>query len=301
MNDIGSLPAKHPPFGTPLQPQDTGKRQKGDSNFAAFLADGEAQPTRTAEQTGSVPRSPAMIPQSAVTREGSGSQDALTSGLKSAPAFFAAIAAGQTRYNAAPQVSDQAIAFNARPIVGPASFSHSPEEVFAALEDVNGAQFAAARADVAASVGIDEGHVVLKLDQPSVAQRSTAAATPKTTPAPGTASPTIQAFKARQIDATLQPPQIGNSAKSGANLEASTRSTSRQSSSAPVLAVHLTGAQNPAFAQLLASPSEYRLVIRGQRLSEDMRELVLRAVRSGLSEYGLPNRPLEIFEQEGQH
>ncbi|MEO0830708.1 MAG: hypothetical protein AAFY03_09640, partial [Pseudomonadota bacterium] len=57
--------------------------------------------------------------------------------------------------------------------------------------------------------------------------------------------------------------------------------------------------RSPAFAQVLASPSEYRLVIRSLRLSEDMRDLVLRAVRSGLAEFSLPQMPLSVFEQKG--
>ncbi|MEO1221739.1 MAG: hypothetical protein AAFY42_10385 [Pseudomonadota bacterium] len=303
MNEIGWLPAKHSPFGTPIQPQEPAKGRKEGEDFAAFLSDGnagDAQQTKPGDMTGIGSRAPATIPQSAATSEALGSQDALISGSENAPVFFAAIANGQARYDATNQVSDTAVAFNERPIVGPASFSHTPDEVFGAVKGVDTAQLAAARADFAGSIGTEDGHVVLKPDQPSIATRSVSPAPPSTAPVPGTATATVQGQRTVALEGASVPQAGSNSASAQPNMEATVKSDGRLSKSTPTLPLNMTAAQSPAFAQLLASPSEYRLIIRSQRLSEDMRELVLRAVRSGLAEYGLPNRPLEIFEQEGQ-
>ena len=303
MNEIGWLPAKNSPFGTPVQPQEPSKGRKEGENFAAFLSDGnagDAQQTKPASATGIGSRAPASIPQSATKSETLSSQNALNPGGEDAPVFFAAIPNGQARYDATNQVSDTAIAFNERPIVGPSSFSHTPDEVFAAVEGVDTAQFAAARADIAGSIGIEDGHVVLKPDQPSIAARSTSPAPPRTAPVPGTATATVQGQMAAALEGASATQAGSNSASARLNVEAAAKSDGRLSKATPTLPLNMAAAQSPAFAQLLASPSEYRLIIRSQRLSEDMRELVLRAVRSGLAEYGLPNRPLEIFEQEGQ-
>ncbi|MEL7218533.1 MAG: hypothetical protein AAGK01_08900, partial [Pseudomonadota bacterium] len=92
-------------------------------------------------------------------------------------------------------------------------------------------------------------------------------------------------------------PAIGNSTKAAG--ESGAQNASRANSSATVLPVQMASTQSPAFAQVLATPSEYRLVIRSLRLSEDMRDLVMRTVRSGLAEFGLPQMPLSVFEQKG--
>jgi len=320
MNEVGWLPAKNSPFGKTVEIQKSGNGAGKSESFAAFLSEGGAPANGKAsgaanvqaQQTGSLPRAPASVPQSAVDPTNAGAQDAFTLSSGNQPAFFAASAQGQASYNAAPGLNDEAIAFNARPIVGPASFGHSADDVFSAVEGVDNEAFAAARAELRGSIGFAAGHLVVTPDragsqqdnrlgiQPGNGSMPVSASTPRSAPVFGTASATSQGAKAVRIDAPLQPLVSGNSAKGNAQNETNSRSSDRASSSAPTLPVHLSAAQNSAFAQILASPSEYRLVIRGQRLSEDMREHVLRAVRSGLAEFGLPTLPLSVFDQEGR-
>lgn len=288
MNEIGWLPAKNSPFGSPAETQKASDTKDKSETFAAFLAksdqaqrDQAPQRANKRQAAPSTTRAPASIPQSAVTREGTNSQNTPTSGL----------AAQQASYSAAPQVSDTAVAFNARPIVGPASFSHTADKVFAPIEGVDSEQFAAARASLGSHLGIDDGHLFIKADQPSNLVSAISVSAPRAAPVPGTAIAAATAPKNARIDAPAPAQISGNSAK------ASTASSGRTASAAPVLPLQMTAAQSPAFAQLLASPSEYRLVIKGQRLSQDQREQVMRAVRSGLAEFGLPALPLAVFDQ----
>lgn len=312
MNEVGWLPAKNSPFGKTVETQKSGNGAGKSESFAAFLSEGGAPANGKAsgaanvraQQTGSVPRAPASVPQSAVDPTNAGAQDALTLSSGNQPAFFAASTQGQASYNAARGLNDEAIAFNARPIVGPASFNHSADDVFSAVEGFDNEAFAAARAELRGSIGFADGHPVITTDRPgnqqSNASVTVSASTPRSAPVPGTATATAQSTRAAQTDVPAQPMVAGNSAKDSALNERSAKGASRATSSAPTLPVHIAAAQNPAFAQILASPSEYRLVIRGQRLSEDMREHVLRAVRSGLAEFGLPTLPLSVFDQEGR-
>lgn len=314
MNEVSWLQPKNASQPAPSQPQKPdGAADKG-TNFAAFLSgenhgSGAVGANQQGQLSGQTARAPAIIPsgslnESAVDRAGAGASDALTIGNNRAPAFFAATSVGQVGFRAAPQVSDEAIAFNARPIVGPASFSHSPDEVFAAIEGVDAEAFAAARSALAGSLGVEDGHLAITPDAAEINNagrvQSTKAATPRSTPVPGSAVASTQGGRAAGVDALAQPLAGGNSAKSSNTSEANARGSSRTASTTQLLPVQMAAAQTPAFAQVLATPSEYRLVIRGQRLSEDMRELVMRAVRGGLAEYGLPQMPLAVFEQEGR-
>ena len=288
MNEIGWLPAKNSALGSAIEtPKKGGVQDKGET-FAAVMANGGSarQQTVKRELAGSTTRAPASIPQSAVTREGVASKDTLASG--SPPAN---LTAQQASYSAAAKVSDTALAFNARPIVGPASFSHTADAAFTPVEGVDATQFEAARANLGSHLGIDDGHLFIKADQPGNLASAISVSAPRAAPVPGTAIAAATAPKTARIDAPA-PAQIrGNSAK------ASNASTDRTASTARAAPLQMAATQSPAFAQLLASPSEYRIVIKGQRLGQDQREQVMRAVRSGLADFGLPTLPLAVFDQ----
>ncbi len=297
MSNIGWLPPKHSPFGTTQaapQPQRAERNGGSGSKFAAFL-NGDAQGKNRAEQTqesrGTSQSVPSSISQSAVNRDEAGAQVGLNS-----PTMLE----DQASYRAAPDVSDNAIAFSARPIVGPASFSHTPETISAPINGIDSPEFAAMRAEIVGSFGIMDGHRVFNQYSNATPAGLFEPAATRTTPVPGYAIAATSGLQSAQVDAPGLA-QIGSSsAKASAGQEQSTRAASRTANAAPIQSLQMWSAQNSAFAQLLASPSEYRVMIRGARLSEQQRDQVMRAVRSGLSEFGLPSKPLEVFEREGQ-
>ncbi|MEP1422309.1 MAG: hypothetical protein ABJK59_11120 [Erythrobacter sp.] len=294
MNEVSWLQPKNASQPAHSQPKKTDDATDNRANFTAFLSgdnDGGGMGS-------------AVVPlgasdHSAVDRAGAGVRDALTSSIDRAAVFFAAMQKGQLGYSAASQVSDEAIAFNARPIVGPASFNHSPDEIFTAIDGIDGEEFAAARAAIAGSIGLEGRHAITTPESAGGVQ-PTSAATPRSAAAAGNEIAPTQGGWAAVVDAPVQPLVGGDTAKFGNNSEANVRNSSRTASAAPLLPTQMAAAQSPTLAQVLATPSEYRLVIRGHRLSEDMRELVMRAVRGGLAEYGLPQMPLAVFDQEGR-
>lgn len=298
MNEIGWLPTKNSPFGTAVEPQKTDPKQKANGDFAQVLAGTGSQAqqeARISQRSGLSTRAPASIPQSAVSPEGANGQDALASGIGAA-SIAQALNAQQAAYNSGSHVSDEAVAFNARPIVGPASFNHSPDEIFLAVNGGDTAQFAAARASLASSIGMQDGHIVLTQDQPGQIGRLPVSASPTTLPSSGIASPGVKDLNTTRVEPAALPQISGNSAKAEISSEAIARTGNRAASSAPVLQLSLAAAQSPAFAQLLANPAEYRLVIRGGRLNQDQREEVLREVRSALAQAGLPDLPIDLID-----
>ena len=60
-----------------------------------------------------------------------------------------------------------------------------------------------------------------------------------------------------------------------------------------------TSAASSTFAQLVAGQSEYRLIIRGQRLNAGEKEQLIQDLNLTLSELGLPLQPVRLLVTEG--
>ncbi|MEM1051662.1 MAG: hypothetical protein AAGI28_06150 [Pseudomonadota bacterium] len=293
MNEIGWLPAKHSPFGTPIAAKSASNAGREESNFAAFLANSDNGEQQSELNTS--PRAPAAIPinksaSNSVLGEASPGGDLKTSSN---------IMDERASYSTASQLRDSAIAFDARPIVGPASFAHTPDTVFGQMGFIDRGEIAAVQAYFAASIDGDESQYFLNLHRSESVSRAVSALISQAATLPANAMAPSQGIQSNRLDPPSMPQAERSLTNAGLQPEASGRQSNRSASTAAVFPLHMLAAQSPAFAQLLASPSEYRLVIRGQRLSEDQRNEVLRAVRGGLAEFGMPTRPIAVFERDG--
>lgn len=308
MNDISWLGQTNAPEQRPVERQKTGdgESEKGSkASFAAFLTGDGVEPSRAqaqAQLASQTPKTLANIPATAVDPTSVHARDALSTQSRGVSVFFASTQNGPVSFRAVAQVNGEAIAFNARAIVGPASFAHTPDDVFSSLENLNAKTFAGAREAFIASMGVEAEAIGLALNSPSIGYRSSdrpsGVLMRSTVPAPGgTIAPALgRGVQSASNSAAVQS-VVGTTTSVVSDTSAQT--APRASHSAPALPVQMASTQSPAFAHILATPSEYRLVIRSLRLSEDMRDLVMRTVRSGLAEFGLSQMPLSVFEQNG--
>lgn len=212
---------------------------------------------------------------------------------QTAPAKNYEIEVGRFHYNGNKHSSGTAIAFCARAIVAPASIQYScqyraessfkfdqyekPQNIFTALSESD-----------ALLRGLDS-LMALQFTRLSNRPASEGSAgqlalnVPMLTPdgRPGAAvkvvAPPLQ--RTNFTFGLIEHTQLsGQTARSGSSLSAKSSSVQLQT-----------------FAQLAASQSEYRVIIRGLKMSDTERDLVLRGINVALRQLGLPFQPVQIM------
>ena len=298
MNDIGSLPARLFPFGSDqVAPENEPrvKRDKPDTGFAKLLEEPQGKEPQAAVQANHNLLAPANGKPDRAEQAKAADARQVTSQSENAPTVPLGNAATETNYNAETDIGDSAVSFGARPIVGPTSTQHSREEPLLADPEISAPELADLQAKMASQLETLE-------QSAAPSQRGVGTFSQVGTMAPIASTP-AQALSAAQgpiAPRSVAAPIVAPISNQQAGQAQSIQSPQKVTAAATARFVPTSSAQTPAFAQLLASPSEYRLIIRGQKLSESEREHLMREINSALMQLGLPFHPVHMTHQDGE-
>ncbi|GAA4044766.1 serine/threonine-protein kinase [Parerythrobacter jejuensis] len=203
------------------------------------------------------------------------------------------------RYTLQVHVGDRALAFNARPLVGPAAAEFSSTLV------ADGVQGTAALA-AGPAAGQQAGQTIAALDGVSVEpdfmlnatdERHAAArfARSATVAANTTAIPTSRAVPAgpSQQSAPQQATQ-----RVADNTRALDPARPAEAARSPAMSLPMQ-ARAQLFAQLVAAASEYRVAVRGAQLSQADNDRLIADIRAALRSYGLADLPISLSASAG--
>lgn len=201
------------------------------------------------------------------------------------------------RYIAHPEIGDDAVAFGARAIVGPSFVLFETENIASVYSQLAYPEEIDALPPRFAEQGLRKpskafagrpqpGHAVAGLNSSAIIQTTIQV----TSPIVSTQMSRGQLAAASSVFSLDRPvvdtgPRIGNA-------QGTKSSTQTQTAT-------MQAAQSSTVAQLLASPSEYRLTIRGKRLSESESENVVREISLALTQLGLALQPVRVMHQKG--
>ncbi len=200
------------------------------------------------------------------------------------------------RYVAHPKIGDDAVAFSARGIVGPSRVRFVIEKVTSAgsqLAQPEGLHTHRQKSAEQKVNGLSQAFAAKPQLGRAIAGSSLSSV----------ARPTIQITRPNPL-AALSRSQFGAASlvwannRSVSNSEPHTSNTQGTRSSTQTQVPALQRAQSPAVAQLLASPSDYRLMIRGKSLSESERDYVVREINLALTQLGLALQPVRVMHQK---
>ena len=298
MNDIGSLPARLFPFGSDkvaAENEPQVKRDKPDTGFAKLLEEPQGEEPQAAGQGKHNLSRPASGKNSMAGQARVTDARQATSQSENADATALGEPAPETSYNADTDIGDSAVSFGARPIVGPTSTQHSREEPLLADPEISAPELADLQAKMASQLETLE-------QSAAPSQRGVGTFSQVGTMVPIVSTP-AQALSAAQgpiAPRSVAAPIVAPISNQQAGQAQSIQSPQKVTAAATARFVPTSSAQTPAFAQLLASPSEYRLIIRGQKLSESEREHLMREINSALMQLGLPFHPVHMTHQDGE-
>lgn len=198
---------------------------------------------------------------------------------------------GPVSYSLKVKIGEDAVSFDARPIVGPASFEAAVDptvqtapaaepsaEALSLIDPAIADRTSTAQPRAWFGVGEDRGQVVIGPMAPrGIAAMQTRGAVGPAAQASGQAYGAPSAnHRSAQGTHSIQP--LGESGRPQSEAQ---------------------GARAHVFAQLLASASEYRVAVRGTRLSESEAERLAQAIRSVLKGYGLADLPVVLSAPGG--
>lgn len=206
---------------------------------------------------------------------------------------------GARAYSLKADVADHALAFQARPIVGPAAVDAGPQQAISLVEPQSPA------ADTALSQPLDRrGAERVPLDglsfeptlhaRPSDGRIEAAATSRRATVAPFANPVTVPSVT--RAAATLQSQQgVRPLVEQTQRIEqARSADASRPAQLAPQLQ-----ARAQLFAQLVAAATEYRVAVRGAQLSRADHDRLIADIRAALLSHGLADLPITVSTNSG--
>ncbi len=213
------------------------------------------------------------------------------------------IKAEERSYSLEVEIGNDAIAFNARPIVAPTATAQ--DNASQSLENVR--EMSQSRAEqVAASAG---GPKDTTPPAPPPSQLGSLSSPSRTDQNLSTLNANSQIARTQnqpKVSIGLQTPSSDLASQAPAE-NRSSRLHSQPHSRAENIAKHrgiqtLQSIQtnSPVFAQILAKTGEYRLIIRGTQLSQEDNQRLQREVRTALISMGFPERPINISSNENE-
>ena len=220
--------------------------------------------------------------------------------LHSSPVLATALAALElgvelaSGYSLQVAIGDEALAFQARAIVGPVAIAPESDQELGFPMQIAGtssAQLPSSNEGIRAEDASDRLDMAPRFFLlPSDTRCSASATTSKASPLPSSASRTRAAVA--PLGKWAQMAQLSAPIASRAVRES-------QAASVPAQAEATSGGQaEPTratlFAQLVAAAQEYRVAVRGAKLSIDERERLIADIRAALRSFGLVDLPITL-------
>lgn len=208
------------------------------------------------------------------------------------------LGAGRKHFSAEASVSDHAVAFASRPLVAPAAVQHRSK-----VEHVLPAQGQPTIIGSELENALDQ-MVLLELggDRANVNFVTTSVQPRAGKPAAtGDQAPSPTPFRATNGAPLPGSPSAITSLANRTSQHAVLRSSgaAQNAKSAPMQTTHHLQSSNPLFAQLVPNSSEYRILVRGQRLGDLDRDHLIQSMSLTIAQLGLPMQPVHIALPKG--
>lgn len=205
------------------------------------------------------------------------------------------------RYTADVVIGESAVAFQSRSIVAPGSFNHRSDVAVPPLEELRAI---AGRSE--SSLSLDPLTLAdwSKFAEPGIGTGGKEwMASFSSIRAGSIRSGTSQLAPNRlPLNATVQPAvwAAAIAVPSSAATDNSAPNIAERTSPRPLPPVPIHGLQSASLtvAQLIATPSEYRIIVRGQVLSSAERDQLIEDMNLSLAQFGLPFQPVQFVFPE---
>jgi len=237
--------------------------------------------------------------------ESSAEQEALPTDLadKAAErAWTTDLAVSDRRALSDPQIGSNAVAFQARGIVGPTAQSAMPNPPTPAIDSAQtgSANSASPQPALQSGAPVEPGshelwsRAFLHVQTPPLARPSTNGKVGNT----GSARPAATSAPASLSRPVQQTTHVSTPIARSAAIIAEAAKANQTARPSPIHSLSHFQATTPLAAQFVATHKDYRLIIRSEELSDGIAQQILSHVRAALAELSLPQRPIELIQPE---